>query len=217
MTLEPWAWVTVLLLGVWHGLNPGMGWLFAVALGMQEEREGAVWRALPPLAAGHALAVGAAVLVAVLAGRALDRTVVQWGVATVLVGFGAWRLLRGRHPRWARMRVTPRELATWSLLMASAHGAGLMVMPFVLGGEGGSGAHAHGMTHAALLAAPGDAELGGAWATLLHTGGYLLATAGIALVVYRKLGLRMLRAMWVNLDIVWGIALILTGLVTPLL
>ena len=217
MTLEPWAWATVLSLGIWHGLNPGMGWLFAVALGMQEEREGAVWRALPPLAAGHALAVGAAVLVAVLAGRALDRVLVQWGVAAVLVSFGLWRLVRARHPRWARMRVSPRQLATWSLLMASAHGAGLMVMPFVLEPAASGILQGHAAMHASLVPGLAAADLGGLWATLLHTAGYLLATGGLALLVYRKLGLRLLRRVWVNLDLLWGVALVATGLLTPLL
>ena len=210
-----WSWAALLGLGLWHGINPGMGWLFAVALGMQEQRAGAVWRSLPPLAVGHAVAVGAAVVLAVLAGQALDREAVQWTVAATLVGFGVWRLARGRHPRWVGMRVNSRELATWSLLMASAHGAGLMVMPFVLTPDGhGHTAHAHTIVRAGMASAP---DLAGVWATLLHTAGYLLATGVIALVVYRKLGLRLLRTVWVNLDIVWGGALVVTGLLTPLL
>jgi hypothetical protein len=212
-----WSWLALLGLGLWHGINPGMGWLFAVALGMQEQRASAVWRSLGPLAAGHAVAVGAAVLVAMLAGRALDQGTVQLGVAAVLVGFGGWRLARGRHPRWVGMRVSPRELATWSLLMASAHGAGLMVMPFVLEpGAVAGAAHGHGAMHAALLGAA-QPPMAGLGATLLHTAGYLLATGGVALVVYRRLGLRMLQRVWVNLDIVWGIALVATGLLTPFL
>lgn len=216
---EEWSWAALLGLGIWHGVNPGMGWLFAVALGMQEQRAGAVWRSLPPLAAGHAVAVGGAVLVALAAGRALDAMAVRWAVAAVLVGFGLWRLVRGRHPRWVGMRVTSRELATWSLLMATAHGAGLMVMPFVLGDGAPPAAvpHAHGLLHAGLASAAGAVDLAGAWATLLHTGGYLLATGGLAFLVYRRLGLRRLRAMWVNLDLVWGAALVVTGLLTPLL
>lgn len=209
-----WSWAALLGLGLWHGLNPGMGWLFAVALGMQEQRGGAVWRALPPLAAGHAVAVGGAVLVAMLAGRALDSETVKWGVGGVLVAFGAWRLARGRHPRWVGMRVNSRELATWSLLMATAHGAGLMVMPFVM--DAAPAAHAvHG--HALHAGLPAGVDLAGAWATVLHTAGYLLATGGLALLVYRKFGLRLLRSVWVNLDIVWGLALVGTGLLTPLL
>jgi hypothetical protein len=193
-----------------------MGWLFAVALGMQEQRASAVWRSLGPLAAGHAVAVGAAVLVAILAGQALDQRAVRIAVAAVLVSFGVYRLVRGRHPRWVGMRVTPRELATWSLLMASAHGAGLMVMPFVMAPSAAQ-AHAHVALHASLVPGLGAASLAGPAATLLHTAGYLLATGVLALIVYRWLGLRMLRTVWVNLDIVWGLALVGTGLLTPLL
>jgi hypothetical protein len=212
-----WSWAALLGLGVWHGINPGMGWLFAVALGMQEQRAGAVWRSLGPLAAGHAVAVGAAVLVAILAGQALDQRAVQLGVAGLLVGFGVWRLVRGRHPRWVGMRVSPRELATWSLLMASAHGAGLMVMPFVTAPAGAGATQGHAAMHAALVPGPAAANLAGLWATLLHTSGYLFATGALAVLVYRKLGLRMLRTVWINLDIVWGLALVATGLLTPLL
>lgn len=211
-----WSWAALLGLGVWHGVNPGMGWLFAVALGMQEQRASAVWRSLLPLAAGHALAVGAAVAVALVAGRALDPESVKWAVAAVLVGYGVWRLARGRHPRWVGMRVSPRELATWALLMATAHGAGLMVMPFVLG-PAAPAAHGHGIAHAAAAPALAQADLAGLWATLLHTGGYLLATGLVAVLVYRKLGLRMLRSVWVNLDLIWGVALVATGLLTPML
>jgi len=213
-----WSWAVLLGLGLWHGLNPGMGWLFAVALGMQEQRASAVWRSLPPLAVGHAVAVGAAVALAVIAGRAMDPQALRWGIAGILIGFGAWRLARGRHPRWVGMRVSPRELATWSLLMASAHGAGLMVMPFVLEPAAAAGAaQAHSVLHAALVPSVSQPDLAGIWATLLHTAGYLVATGGLALLVYRKLGLRLLSTVWVNLDVVWGIALVVTGFLTPLL
>jgi hypothetical protein len=216
--MEPWTWVAVLMLGLWHGVNPGMGWLFAVALGMQEGRERAVWRALLPLAAGHLVAVGAAIAVAVLAGRAVEPGPLRWLVAAVLVGFGAWRLARRHHPRWTKMRVNDRELATWSLLMASAHGAGLMLMPFVVGdASAGTAAHA---SHALLLAStpfPSAHELSGVGAAALHTAGYLLAAGGVAVLVYRRLGLRRLREAWVNLDLLWGVALIATGVLAPLL
>jgi hypothetical protein len=115
-------WMGVLLLGVWHGVNWGWGGC-SRSLGLQEVGS-AVWRSLSPLAAGHALAVGVAVAVAVLLGQWLPLELLRWAVAGTLVMFGGWRLLRGRHPRWVGMRVTPRELATWSFLMASAHGPG---------------------------------------------------------------------------------------------
>jgi hypothetical protein len=198
--------LALLALGAWHGLNPGMGWLFAVALGLQEQRGAAVWRALPPLALGHGVAIGAAVLLGAAAGLVVSPAALRWVVAGSLLGFGIFRLVRARHPRWRGMRVGFRDLTVWSTLMASAHGAGLMVLPFVVGGPALAGAHAHAV-------APGAAGT----ATLLHTAGYLVVTGLLALVVFRWAGVSMLRRVWINLDLVWALALIVTGLATPLL
>lgn len=206
--------LTILGLGVVHGINPGMGWLFAVGLGLQEQQRRAVWRALLPLAAGHALAIGSAVAVGLAIGAVVPVAVLKWVVAVVLLAFGLYRVFRGRHPRWVGMRVGPRDLTLWSLLMASAHGAGLMVLPFVLGADAaGTGAIGHHHHEASL--AP-SLPLGGIFATLLHTAGYLAMTALAAVVVYEKLGLRLLGRVWVNLDLLWGLALIATALLTPL-
>lgn len=214
---ETWPWAAILLLGVWHGVNPGMGWLFATALGMQERKGGAVLRALLPLAAGHAFAILGAVVIGLLLGAAMPMQLVQWSVAGLLVALGCRRLVSHRHPRYGGMRVSAGQLTVWSALMASAHGAGLMVLPFVLrvaphtagSGHGGHAAHAA----AVLPGLPGGA-VAGLGATLVHTAGYLLVTTAIALVVYHKLGLRLLRTVWVNLDLVWGAALIVTGVAT---
>ena len=214
------TWLALAALGAGHGLNPGMGWLFAVALGMQEGRTRAVWRALSPLALGHALAVGAAVLVAAALGRLIPPQALAWIVGGMLLGLGALRLVRHRHPRYGGMRVGFRELTTWSFLMASAHGAGLMVLPLLVGGAGvkaagGAGSHAMHLAHASLLPVS-DSMNTGLEATAMHTAGYLLVTGLIAVVVYRKLGLRMLRTMWINLDLIWGVALVVTGAVALL-
>src|SRR5688500_15457162 len=125
--------VALLVLGAIHGLNPGMGWLFAVALGLQEGRRAAMWGALPPLVAGHAVAIAIAAAAAGLLGQAIPLSAVRWIVGAALVSLGIYRLRRHRHPR-AGMRVGPRDLAIWSLLMATAHGAGLMVLPLMLSG-----------------------------------------------------------------------------------
>src|SRR5215475_9338734 len=126
------VWSTLFLLGAYHGINPGMGWLFAVARGMQEHRTRAVAWSLPPIALGHALSIAAVVLIAGLAQVALPLTYIRIGVAVTLVGLGAHKLVRSRHFRWGGMQVGFRELTMWSFLMASAHGAGLMVLPVVL-------------------------------------------------------------------------------------
>jgi hypothetical protein len=211
-----WTWLALAGLGAVHGLNPGMGWLFAVALGMQEGRSRAVWRALSPLAVGHALAIGAAVLAAAALGRLVPPEALEWIVGGMLLGLGALRLLRHRHPRYGGMRVGFRQLTTWSFLMATAHGAGLMVLPLLVGGAAARSAHGLSGGHAMHLAeasvVPVSGPLGaGLWATALHTAGYLLVTGLIAVIVYRKLGLRMLRTMWINLDLIWGVALVVTG------
>jgi hypothetical protein len=216
-----WAWLALAALGAGHGLNPGMGWLFAVALGMQEGRTRAVWRALSPLALGHGLAIGVAVLAAAALGRLLPPSALQWIIGGSLLGIGILRLVRHRHPRYAGMRVGFRELTIWSFLMATAHGAGLMVLPLLMGdsslGSGPQVSGAHAMHLAAASVVPMSGPLGtGLWATAMHTAGYLLVTGLIAVVVYRKLGLRMLRTMWINLDLIWGGALIVTGAVALL-
>jgi hypothetical protein len=195
------VWPTLFLLGAYHGINPGMGWLFAVARGMQEHRARAVACSLPPIALGHGLSIGMVVLLAGLAQVALPLTYIRIAVAVALVGLGLYRLIRSRHCHYGGMRVGFRELTVWSFLMASAHGAGLMVLPVVLAGP-------HAQHHAA---AQGAAS--GAWATLIHTLGYFTVTAVVALLVYQKFGLALLRRAWFNLDLIWAIALIATGCV----
>ena len=200
----------LLLLGAWHGVNPAMGWLFAVALGLQERRRSAVWRVLPAFAAGHAVAVAAALLVAGLAGVILPLDLLRWTVALLLVAVGLHRLLRPRHPRFGGMRMSAAGFVAWSALVASAHGAGLMVVPFLLG-AGGSPASAAHTTHAGLAPAGAESYV---LAAAIHTVGYVGTAAGVAIVVYEKLGLRLLGRAWLNLDLVWGAAMVLTGAAT---
>src|SRR5512146_852513 len=174
------SWAMLLALGAFHGINPGMGWLFAVALGLQERRRGAVLRALLPLGLGHALAVAAAIAVALAIGVVIPMAYLRWAVGGVLVALGLMRFFRHKHPRWASMRVGMGGLTVWSFLMASAHGAGLMVVPIFLGmAMGHAGGHScHGA--AAASAGTGPAVL----ATALHALGYLLVTAVVAVVVF---------------------------------
>jgi len=192
------------LLGAYHGINPGMGWLFAVARGMQEHRARAVAWSLPPIALGHALSIGMVVLIVELAQVALPLMYIRIGVAVSLVGLGVFKLIRSRHFHWGGMQVGFGKLTIWSFLMASAHGAGLMVLPVVLAGP-----HPH---H---LAASQNAAVG-VWATIIHTLGYFTVTGGAALLVYQKFGLAMLRRSWFNLDLIWAIALVVTGAVALL-
>ncbi|HUE87608.1 MAG TPA: hypothetical protein VMO26_16155 [Vicinamibacterales bacterium] len=203
-------WVMLISLGAFHGVNPGMGWLFAVALGMQERRRGAVLRALVPLGAGHALAVASAVGVASAIGAVVPLRELRWSIAGVLVTLGVMRFYRRLHPRWVRMRVGMGALTVWSFLMATAHGAGLMVVPVFLGmSMAGGGEHAH---HVAAAAGPSASVA--LFATGLHAVSYLAVTAFIAVLVFEKLGVGILRRAWFNLDLIWAGALVATGVVT---
>jgi hypothetical protein len=206
------SWPALLALGAGHGINPAMGWLFAVALGLQRQSRGAVWGSLGPLAVGHALAIAAAIAAAGLVGLVVPLEVLKWVTAGLLVGLGGFRLVRARHIAYGGMRMDSRELATWSFLMASAHGAGLMVLPLVLGDLPTEG-HAHHVMSASLAGVTGF-DLVGVLPALVHTAGYLLVTGLIAVVVYERVGLRFLRRAWVNLDLVWAVALVATGIAT---
>jgi len=204
MHTQTWAWVTLFLLGAYHGINPAMGWLFAVALGLQKQNDRAVWQALLPIAAGHVLAIGAVLLIAVIAGAVLPLHVVRIGVVVLLVGFGLYRIVSRKHPRFGGMQVGFRDLTIWSFLMACAHGAGLMLLPVLLGMSGtGSQPEIHAMAFPGL----GTQVL----AVAVHTLGYLLFTGAIAWIVYKRLGLDVLRKAWLNLDFVWATALIATA------
>ena len=210
MWVEMTASMAMLIaLGAFHGINPGMGWLFAVALGVQEGRRGAVLRALLPLGVGHALAVVGTVGVALAIGFVIPSGALRWPVAGALVMLGVLRLVRHRHPRWGGMRVSAGGLTLWSFLMATAHGAGLMVVPVIMGmSMSQAGDHAHHVT--SLTPGPVEALL----ATTLHAVGYLAVTAFVAVLVFDKLGVRILRRAWFNVDMVWSIALVATGALT---
>ena len=205
------GWLTLFLLGCYHGLNPGMGWLFAVGLGFQDRSAMAVVRAIVPLALGHILSVALIVLVTIYAAAALPHRTVHFAAAAILIGFGLYRLVRARHIRWVGMRVGFWGLALWGFLMSSAHGAGLMLLPFVVAGRTNA-ANGMAMPMGGIQAAHG-ALLAGWLMVGIHTLGYVLTATAIALVVYTKIGVRFLRTGWVNLDLVWVAALILTGLV----
>jgi hypothetical protein len=205
-------WTAMIALGAYHGINPGMGWLFAVALGMQQGRASGVWRALPPIALGHAAAVGLVVATAAIARVVIPIEILKLVIAATLVTLGAYRLWRHRHPRFGGMQVGFRDLTIWSFLMASAHGAGVMVLPFVMkvdAAVSAEGAHAQ---HTISAGAPWTDAL----AVGLHSFSYLIVITLIAWVVYRKVGLAILRTAWFNLDWLWAGALVVTGLVVLL-
>jgi hypothetical protein len=204
-----WAWLVLFALGAYHGLNPAMGWLFAVSLGLQERSGRAVWRALPPLALGHLASMSAVVAAFGLLQMGLSNNLVRIAAAVVLLALGVTKLVTSRHPRWASwtgMRVGFRDLTIWSFLMATAHGAGLMLLPVLFSLP--AGGHPQHMHAGAALPQP--------WliAVAVHTLAYLATAAAIALVVYRYVGLAFLRRAWLNMDVLWGMALVIAGVVT---
>jgi hypothetical protein len=206
---DAWPWVALVLLGAYHGINPGMGWLFAVAIGLQEKSRRSVLRSLVPIALGHALSIAVVVAIVGSVQTIAPPRALRKGGALALIAFGLFKFAKPRlHPRWVGMRVRAGELALWSFLMATAHGAGLMLFPVLLAFP--ANAHAH-HTHGA--AGGGSVGRDGA-AVLVHTMAMLLAMGLVALIVYEKLGLAILRRAWMNLDLVWAIAIVAAGLFT---
>jgi hypothetical protein len=203
-----WQYLALAGLGAFHGLNPGMGWLFAVAIGLQERSRAALLRSLPPIAAGHALSV---LVIAGLVGvfeSVLTTRLVAVGGGMVLVGFGLWRALSRRHFRWAGMRLTAAQLVGWSFLMSSIHGAGLMLLPVLVAGP------APATGHGGMVMAAGATLWTGLAATVVHTVAMVAVAGTVAVVVYEIVGLRILRTAWVNLDAVWAYALVGAGVAT---
>jgi hypothetical protein len=201
-----------------------MGWLFAVALGLQEQRGRAVVAALGPIALGHALAIGLVVVPVGLLGLVIAPRVLLALGGLALLSFAGYKVARRfRHPRWVGMRVGPRDLVLWSFIMATAHGAGLMLAPAValLAGPGREtaaiaadrGDHVAHMGHTAAAADAGAALAPALAGTLLHTGAMFAVMGIVAVLVYRVLGVDVLRRAWINLDWIWVGALTIAGMI----
>ncbi|MFI5491647.1 hypothetical protein [Actinoplanes sp. NPDC051859] len=202
---------TLAALGAFHGLNPAMGWLFAVARGMQEGSRTVLLTSLPPIAAGHLASVAIVAAVVSATESVVTGKVVAIVGGVVLVGFGLWRLLSARHFRWAGMRLSAGQLAGWSFLMSSAHGAGLMLLPVLATTPvltAGHGSHA-----AALAAAPAGA-LTGLLAAGMHTVAMFAVLGVCAVVVYEFAGLKVLRTAWFNVDKLWAAVMVAAGALT---
>jgi hypothetical protein len=194
----------LILLGAWHGLNPGMGWLFSVALGLQQRSRSAVFAALVPIALGHALAIGLVVLLVYMVGAVVPFRWLHMGGAAALLMVAFWKLWRTRHPTWVGMRVSFWDLTLWSWLMASAHGAGLMVVPVLLGAKSVFCGTAPFSVNLALSSQPLVATA----AVGVHTISHLVISGLIAWVVYDFVGLAVLRRSWINFDLIWCFSLL---------
>ena len=199
-----WPWAALALLGAYHGLNPGMGWLFAVARGLQERKREAVLSSLLPIALGHEASIVIVVIAVSLTEQFVPPFFVRLLAALVLVSFGVYKLAKPlSHPKGFGMRIGFAGLAGWSFLMSSAHGAGLMLAPVLLG-----------MPVAGAYHSLSEITLQAVFAASIHVTAMLLVMGIVAVVVYEKLGLGILRRGWVNMDLAWSLVLIASGAVT---
>ena len=205
-----WPWFVVIGLGAFHGLNPAMGWLFAVALGLHRHSRRVMLLAIVPIGLGHALAIASVVGLFLLAGVVLDQEAIRWGGAVLLVGWALYHIVYGHRGRVRfGMQASMTGLFAWSFLMASAHGAGLMLIPALV---------------PLCLAAGPAAELTASGSTAIavaviavHTLAMLVVTGAVALAVYEWVGVGVLRRGWVNLDLVWTVALVAAAILLVLL
>jgi hypothetical protein len=199
-----WPWLVIAGLGVYHGLNPAMGWLFAVALGLHRKSGEVVLISLVPIALGHAVAVAVALVAFLILGLLIDRALLTWLAAGVLIAWALWHGLYGHRQRlMVGMQTGLVGLFAWSFVMASAHGAGLMILPALIP-LCTSGA-APTLADTAVL--PALAALG------VHTAAMLATITVIALAVYSWMGVAFLRRGWINFDLIWIGALLASGIV----
>jgi hypothetical protein len=199
---ELWAWLALVGLGAFHGLNPAMGWLFAVALGLHQQDRRVVWLSVVPIALGHALSVVVLAAAFFWAGLVIDARIVRIGAGLVLIG---WALYHWRYGHRHRVRFGMQTgllgLGVWSFLMATAHGAGLMLWPVLM---------------PLCIAAASEPDGAGPLATAIigigvHTLAMLVTTTVVAVAVYEWVGLEVLRRAWINVDLVWTFALVAAG------
>ena len=199
---ETWSWLALAGLGAFHGLNPAMGWLFAVALGLHRQSREVVYVSLLPIAAGHALSIAAAVGLLVAAGTMVPGHLVRIGCGLLLLGWAAYHWRFGhRHRVRFGMQAGLLGLGIWSFLMATAHGAGLMLWPVLMPLCFPDAASA-GESGPAVLALIGVG---------VHTAAMLAVTAAIAGIVYEWVGVEVLRHAWLNVDLLWTVALAAMG------
>jgi len=202
---ELWPWLVLAGLGAFHGLNPAMGWLFAVALGLHRMSRATVLLALAPIALGHALSIAIVAAAVLSAGVVIDTRAIRISSGLLLIGWAIYHYLYGhRHRVRIGMRAGAAGLVLWSFLMASAHGAGLMILPALM--------------PLCLAASPiGEITARGSAPTTIaavgvHTGIMLAVSGLIAVVIYEWVGLSILRSAWINVDLIWTAALATTGI-----
>jgi hypothetical protein len=201
-------WLAVIVSGLYHGVNPGMGWPLAVAAGLMDKSSRALVAALGPLTLGHLLAMLVVILpFSLLVALVYWQRQIQIGASFLVIGFGIFRLVNRRHPR-ALARIRPTQLGLWSFAVAIAHGAGLMLVPIYLGLC--RVADLNGGHEAASVLV--SADLGMAIAVSVVHAAAMVAAGGLsAWLVYRYFGLKFVSRSWFNLDATWAVSLLLVG------
>jgi hypothetical protein len=201
-------WLAVVGSGLYHGVNPGMGWPLAVSAGLMGRGRRDVAAATVPLAVGHLVAMLVVLLPFALMTALLDwQREIRFGASIAVIAFGAFRLVNRRHPR-ALARIKPTQLALWSFAIAIAHGAGLMLLPIYLGL---CSTERVDTAHQASSILMGENLTAAVLVSLVHTLSMVTAGGVIALLVHSWLGLKFLSKSWFNLDFVWAVSLILVG------
>jgi hypothetical protein len=218
--------LTMMVFGAYHGLNPGMGWLFALSVGLQNRSDRAIWSSLLPIAAGHASSLALVAGLVFVSAHYISTPMLEITTALILIGFGIYKIFNYyRHPRWVGMQVGARDLTWWSFLMATAHGAGLMIAPLVLtmalpcvesdmSSMAMTGGHAHMAIASQSMSMAADLSI--VLGILMHTLAMLAVMALVAWFVYKRFGLKILRSHWINFDLIWAGALIIAGAVALL-
>ncbi len=210
-------WLTLILLGVYHGINPAMGWLFAVSQGMQNRSRRAVVRSLLPIAVGHEVSIALVAALVLGASAVISAAALHVASAALLLAFGIFRFVKPRaHWRWTTMRVRDRELTLWSFLMSTAHGAGLMVAPVLIGLQsvGQASAQSRAGDRADLTTLSQVPLLPSGIGIALHVLAMVVVMGAVALLVYERLGLEVLRRAWINTDRLWAATFIVAAAVT---
>lgn len=203
-----WLWLAVIASGLYHGINPGMGWPLAVSAGLMQRSPRALAAALGPLAIGHLLA-----MLLVILPFALLVALVEWqrpiriGASLLVISFGIYRLVDRRHPK-ALVRIRPTQLGLWSFAVAIAHGAALMLVPIYLGLCQGADADKGHEAASSLIGA--DLSMA-VLVAIVHASAMIAAGGSVAWLVYRYLGLKFVSRSWFNLDAIWATSLVLVG------
>lgn len=205
-------WWAVIVSGVYHGVNPGMGWPLAVSAGLMGKQRRALYAALGPLALGHLIAMLVVLLpFAMLASLVAWQMHIRIGAATIVMATGIWLFFNRRHPRFLA-RIKPTQLTLWSFAVAMAHGAGLMLVPIYLGM--GTAGHMHDAGHGAASVLMTGSIGTAVWVSLVHAAAMIVAGGIVAVIIYEWLGLKFLSRTWFNLDAVWALSLVLVGAVS---